>query len=77
MRSGCADDPVCAPPLRSLLKKFGYTDMEELHGNINNGFMLIGKLKEGVGWPSKPDVAAPPCPTTIFVFLMTVLFATN
>ena len=47
-------------PLRSLLKKFGYTDMEELHGNIINGFMLIEKLKEGVGWPSKPDVAAPP-----------------
>ena len=46
--------------LRSLLKKFGYTDAEELHDNITNGFMLIGKLKEGVGWPSKPDVAAPP-----------------
>ena len=59
MRSGCADDPVCAPPLRSLLKKFGYTDMEELHGNIIYGSMLIEKPKEGVGWPSKPDVAAP------------------
>ena len=43
MRSGCADDPVCAPLLRSLLKKFGYTDTVELHGNVSNGIMLIGK----------------------------------
>ena len=49
----------CAPLLRSLLKKFDYTDTEELHGYIANGFMHIGKPKEGVGWPSKPDVAAP------------------
>ena len=78
MRSGCADDPVCAPPLRSLLKKLGYTDMEELHGNIINGFMLIEKLLEGVGWPSKPDVAAPlPYHVLFLVSLMTVLFTAN
>jgi len=51
--------------------------MEELHGNIINGFMLIEKLKEGVGWPSKPDVAAPLPYQDFFVFLMTVLFAAN
>ncbi len=67
VRSGCADDPVCAPLLRSLLKKFGYTD------NFTNGFMLIGKLKEGVGWPSKPDVAAPlPYHVLFLLFLMAV-----
>ena len=69
--------PSCAPLLLSLLKKFGYTDTEELHGNITNGFMLIGKPKEGVGWPSKPDVAAPLPYQDFFVFLMTVLFASN
>ena len=78
VRSGCADDPVCAPLLRSLLKKFDYTDTVELHGNVTNGFMLIGKPKEGVGWPSKPDVAAPlPYHVLFLVFLMAVLFATN
>ena len=76
VRSGCADDPVCAPLLLSLLNKFGYTDAEVLHDNITYGFMLIGKLKEGVGWPSKPDVAAP-LPYHEFVLLLTVTFATN
>ena len=36
-------------PSNSLLNKFGYIDMKELHGNFINDFMLIGKLMEGVG----------------------------
>jgi hypothetical protein len=76
VRSGCADDPVYAPLLLSLLNKFGYTDAEMLHDNITYGFMLFGKLKEGVGWPSKPDVAAP-LPYHEFVPLLAVTFATN
>ena len=70
--------PSGAPLLRSLLKKFGYTDTVELHGNVSNGIMLIGKPKEGVGWPSKPDVAAPlPYHVLFLMFLMAVLFAAN
>jgi hypothetical protein len=70
--------PSNAPLLRSLLKKFGYTDTVVLHGNIFNGITLIGKPQEGVGWPSKPDVAAPlPYHVLFLVFLLAVLFAAN
>ena len=35
--------PSNAPLLRSLLKKFGYTDTVVLHDNVSNGITLIGK----------------------------------
>ena len=60
--------------------KFGYTDTVVLHDNAFNGITRIEKPQEGVGWPSKPDVAAPPppCPTTFcFGTSFTVLFAAN
>ena len=68
VRSGCADDPIRAPLLRSLLKKFGHTDAEELHDNIINGFMLIENLWREWGGHRDP-MSLPPCPTTNFVFL--------
>jgi hypothetical protein len=70
--------PSGAPLLRSLLKKFGYTDTFELHDKVFNGITLIGKPKEGVGWPSQPDVAAPlPYHVLFLVSFMTVLYTAN
>jgi hypothetical protein len=40
---GVRGRPSGAPLLRSLLKKFGYTDTVVLHYNVSNGIMLIGK----------------------------------
>ena len=63
VRSGCAGDPIRAPLLRSLLKKFGYTDAEELHDNFINGFMLIENFWREWGGHRDP-MSLPPCPTT-------------